>query len=83
MSQLKQYIKPPSQVQTSLPSPNNHLQIPLRVLKHRVRCLGDRTMAQALVEWSDSSPQEATWEDIDSLKQQFPRAPAWAQAGFQ
>jgi hypothetical protein len=26
---------------------------------------------------------QATWEDIDSLRQQFPTAPAWGQAGFQ
>ena len=47
------------------------------MLQQRIRRKGDRTVAQVLVAWSNSSPQEATWEDTDSLKQKFPRAPAW------
>ena len=28
-------------------------------------------ITQGLIQWSDSSLDEATWEDLDSLKQQF------------
>ena len=58
------------------------LQVPLRVLQHRVRQVGNHTVAQGRVDWTDSSPCLATWEDLEFL-QQFPRAPAWGQAGTQ
>jgi hypothetical protein len=29
-------------------------------------------VAQALVQWSDVSTDEGTWEDLEALKQQFP-----------
>jgi hypothetical protein len=41
---------------------------------------GRRHMIQALIQWSNSTTQEATREDLDSLCQSFPRAPAWGQA---
>ncbi|KAI5003756.1 hypothetical protein ZWY2020_030916 [Hordeum vulgare] len=59
------------------------LQVPLQILQHRVRQVGKRTIAQALIEWSDSSAEDATWEDVEFLNYKFPRAPAWGQAGFQ
>lgn len=54
-----------------------------RVLQHRVRQVGNRSLTQGLVEWSDSSPAAAIWEDLEFLRQQFPCAPAWGQAGIQ
>ena len=41
------------------------------------------TVVRVLVQWSGSSEEEATWEDFEHLKQTFPRAPAWGQAGSQ
>lgn len=41
---------------------------------------GRDAIVQALVRWNDSLEDLATWEDLDSLKQRFPRAPAWGQA---
>lgn len=35
----------------------------------------------ALVAWSGPSPELATWEDREALRQCFPFAPAWGQAG--
>lgn len=42
--------------------------------------MGQKTVAQGLILWSGSSPAEPTWEDLESLRQQFPRAAAWGQA---
>jgi hypothetical protein len=38
---------------------------------------------QVLVQWSRQSEASATWEDLEALRQCFPLAPAWGQAGFQ
>ncbi|KAI4991968.1 hypothetical protein ZWY2020_040354 [Hordeum vulgare] len=45
--------------------------------------MGNQSMTQALVKWCDSTTDDATWEDLEFLKQQFPHAPAWGQADFQ
>jgi len=36
---------------------------------------------QVLVRWSYFPEDLSTWEDEEPLRQQFPRAPAWGQAG--
>jgi hypothetical protein len=48
-----------------------------------VRQLGHRMILQVEVQWSEASPEQATWEDLEALRQQFPFALAWGQAGFQ
>jgi hypothetical protein len=53
------------------------------VLQKRVAQRGNRTVAQGLIQWSESTPDSATWEDLDELHRQFPFAPAWGQAGIQ
>jgi len=35
------------------------------------------------VQWSNLPTELATWEDQDNLRQCYPFAPAWGQAGFQ
>ena len=55
----------------------------MAILQTRARQQGSRTVAQALVQWSDMAEDAATWEDMELLRLQFPRAPAWGQAGFQ
>lgn len=83
VSQLKPCIGPHQQVLSQLPPSTDIFQIPVAVLGQRVRQAGFRTVPQALVHWSGMPEDQATWEDIDSLRQQFPTAPAWGQAGFQ
>ncbi|KAK1610510.1 hypothetical protein QYE76_034183 [Lolium multiflorum] len=83
VSQLKPCIGPHQQVLSQLPSSTDIFQIPVAVLGQRVRQAGFRTVPQALIHWSGMPEDQATWEDIDSLRQQFPTAPAWGQAGFQ
>jgi hypothetical protein len=83
VSQLKQCIGPTQQVSPVLPPPDALFQIPVRILQQRVRQKGIRTVAQARVQWSGGTEDQATWEDMDALRQQFPYAPAWGQAGFQ
>ncbi|KAK1692513.1 hypothetical protein QYE76_009210 [Lolium multiflorum] len=58
-------------------------QVPLQVLRRRVRQQGLRTIVQGLVQWSGKPESMATWEDLESLQQKFPHASAWGQADCQ
>uniref|UniRef100_A0A8R7UFV3 Chromo domain-containing protein n=1 Tax=Triticum urartu TaxID=4572 RepID=A0A8R7UFV3_TRIUA len=66
-----------------LPSIDTRLQFPVKVLQERLRRSDNRYVAQVLVQWSGGDASSATWEDKDSLRQLFPRAPAWGQSGSQ
>jgi hypothetical protein len=44
---------------------------------------GDRPMEQGLIKWSHMPSSLVTWEDLDPLCQQFPRALARGHAGSQ
>lgn len=83
VSLLKKCVGPGRQVSPQFPTADYAFQVPVRILQSRVKQMGQRTIAQVLVQWSGMLETEATWEDRDFLKQQFPRAPAWGQAGSQ
>jgi len=68
------------QVSPSLPSDLQQFQFPLRVLQRRWTS-GARPVAQGLIQWSHSPPELSTWEPLEQLRHQFPRAPAWGHAG--
>ena len=34
-----------------------------------------------MIQWSGLPAALATWEDVEALRQRFPHAPAWGQAG--
>lgn len=82
-SQLKLALGPNCQVQSELPPPDAQFALPMRVLHRRLRRRGDAAVPQGLIQWSDQPDSLATWEDLEELKQRFPRAPAWGQAGLQ
>jgi hypothetical protein len=42
---------------------------------------GVRYVIQGLIQWSSAPTLLATWKDIEALRQRFPAAPAWGQAG--
>ncbi|XP_047043865.1 uncharacterized protein LOC124648086 [Lolium rigidum] len=83
VSQLKKAVGANVQVQAALPSPLDILHVPTRILQRRLRQQGRVAVSQTLVQWSGQPESLATWEDMDELKQRFPRSPAWGQAGFQ
>lgn len=67
----------------SLPSDQVALEVPLQMLRARLIARRGHQATQALIRWSELPFELATWEDLDALRQQFPAAPAWVQAGFQ
>ena len=81
VSQLK--LSPRAQqVSLALPSDLQTFQVPLRILQRRWSS-GDHSMEQGLIQWSHTPRELATWEPLVTLRQQFPRAPAWGHAGSQ
>lgn len=83
VSQLKKALGPHCQVQADLPPDDFQFAIPARILQRRLRQEGSRAVPQGLVQWSNQTEALATWEDLEELRQRFPRAPAWGQAVFQ
>jgi ribosomal protein L21E len=83
VSQLKPCLRPTQKVQTVLPDIDVVHQIPVQVLQRRIRQKDLHTVPQVLVQWTGQSEASATWEDLEALRQRFPLAPAWGQAGFQ
>lgn len=83
VSQLKSATGFQAPVQPQLPTSHSVLQYPLAVLDSRLAKKGNDTVSQVLIHWSDSLPAEATWEDLEELRNRFPGALAWGQANFQ
>jgi hypothetical protein len=71
VSQLKKVIPPATIVSAELPDITNQMQVPQEILGRRLHQHNDTMIPQAL----------STWEDEEPLRQRFPRAPAWGQAG--
>jgi len=81
VSQLKKSPGAGSAV-ASLPSDLVEFQVPLVILQRRWSG-GDHPVEEGLVRWSHMSPSLSTWEPLETLKQQFPRAPARGHAASQ
>lgn len=79
VSQLKATI-PVTHTVSPLPDSLDGLQVPQCILQKRVASSGTDVRLQALVQWSGLPASLATWEDVETLCQRFPRAPAWGQA---
>jgi len=80
VSQLKQAL-PVKYEAAELPTALMGHQIPEQVLQRRVLSKDSAVVLQGLIKWSGLTQSLATWVDLESLKQRFPRAPAWGQAG--
>jgi hypothetical protein len=81
VSQFKRMTKEPITPSIELPGELSKLQVPEAVLNQRLSTRGVHLVQQVLVRWSNSPDTLATWEDLEPLKQRFPEAPAWGQAG--
>ncbi|VAI09232.1 unnamed protein product [Triticum turgidum subsp. durum] len=83
VSQLKKALGEQYKVEAELPPASAALAVPVKVLQRRFRQEGHSAVPQGLIQWSGQSEDLATWEDLDELKQRFPRATAWGQAVLQ
>jgi len=81
VSQLKKAISADTQVSPLIPDIDAALQFPEQILSKRLVSKGVHPVQQALIKWSGWPASLATWEDLEALRQRFPAAPAWGQAG--
>jgi len=81
VSQLKRAIGMDTQVSSTLTPTCTQFQIPQQILQHRMVCHNNQTIPQVLVKWSSWPSSMSTWENETLLRQNFPAAPAWGQAG--
>ncbi|XP_026428964.1 uncharacterized protein LOC113324903 [Papaver somniferum] len=75
VSQLKKKIGQHTIPSSSLPlvdTSGAFTVTPVAVLKHREILRGGSTVKQVLIQWTNSQPEYATWEDISHIKAQFP-----------
>jgi hypothetical protein len=77
VSQLKKAVGAHHSVTSSLPPPSILWSVPERILQRRLITKGNRSVQQGLIQWSNIPASLATWEDLEFLRQQFPRAGLW------
>jgi hypothetical protein len=53
----------------------------MQVLGSRLVSHGFAQVNQVLIRWSELPKKLTSWKDYESLKQKFPSALAWGQAG--
>jgi hypothetical protein len=70
-------------VSSNLPDVDEHMQILEAGLQCQLHQRDASTVPQVLIRWSNLDPSLTTWEDEQALRQQFPGAPTWGQAGTQ
>ncbi|GMI68447.1 hypothetical protein HRI_000514000 [Hibiscus trionum] len=74
VSQLKKHISS-DPVQSDLPvvgSNGTIVKEPLRILDRRMVKKGNRAVTEVLVEWTNSFPEDATWEVFHKLQLDYP-----------
>ncbi|KAG2553190.1 hypothetical protein PVAP13_9KG516052 [Panicum virgatum] len=79
VSQLKKVV-PSALSPAAVPVDLMGLQIPERVLAKRMHPDGSKLRSQVLIQWSGLDSSLVTWDNVDSLCQQFPQSPALEQA---
>jgi hypothetical protein len=83
VSQLKKSVGAHHSVTAHLPSEAVLWSVPEKILRTRTIFKGTHSITQGLIKWSNLSSSLSTWEDLEFLKQQFPRASVWSRPGAQ
>lgn len=83
VSQLKKAVGAHRSVTASLPPSSAAWSIPEAILQRRTIVKWATAVQQGLIKWSGLPKSLATWEDLEFLRQQFPRATVWRQQGAQ
>jgi hypothetical protein len=83
VSQLKKVVGACHSVTSSLPPAFVPWSIPECILQCCQVPHGKKLIQQGLIQWTHLPASLATWEDLEFLQQQFPRAGLWKQHGAQ
>lgn len=79
--QIKRAVDIDTHVSTSLPRTYTQLQVRQQILQCRTVRHNNHTVPHVLVQWSSWLAFLSTLENETTLRQHFPAAPAWGQAG--
>ena len=83
VSQLKKSVGTSHSVTGHPPSKAVLWSVPEWILQTRSITKGTRSITQGFIQWSNLPRSLATWEDLEFLRQQFPRAAVWDRLGAQ
>jgi hypothetical protein len=86
ISQLKPFTPDHTPVYDSLPTITGLEAadtVPLEIVARRLVKKGNTAIPQVKLTWVGLPPTATTWEDYNVVKERFPTAPAWGQAGIQ
>jgi hypothetical protein len=72
VSLVKKAVSPIHQISSTLPDSSTTTQIPVQVLDTRTISRGGTSIPQVRVRWSGCDDALATWEDLDTIRQQYP-----------
>ncbi|KAJ0026208.1 hypothetical protein Pint_07787 [Pistacia integerrima] len=75
VSCLKKKLSPSVELSLNLPllAANGTLAPkPDKVLQRRLKEKGNQARVEVLVQWKGTQPEDATWEDLDEIKRNFP-----------
>lgn len=79
VSQLKKSIGKHHLVIAELPDHLFQWSVLEKIIQQRSVSRGMQQKVQGLIKWSNIPSSLATWEDLEALQQQFPRAAVWGQ----
>jgi hypothetical protein len=83
VSQLKKAVGAHQSVNDEPPSDTDIWSVPERIIQQRLLRQGTSSVLQGLIKWSNLPESLATWEELEALRQQFPRALVWEHPGAQ
>jgi hypothetical protein len=83
VSQLKKAVGAHHSVTAEPPSDTAIWSVPERIIQRRLLHQGTSSVMQGLIKWSNLLESLATWEELEALRQQFPRTLVWEHLGAQ
>ena len=72
VSQLKATVPPNVNVSAKFPMVPSTPPLPIAVLDQKLVKRGRQAATKVLIQWSDRSPEEATWEYLFDIEQRYP-----------
>jgi hypothetical protein len=85
VSQLKRKVGPMTRVHSKLPvlGSEGRLKVePLAILNRRLIKKNNQAVVEALIQWANMTPEDATWECYGQLLKQFPNNCLEDKTGF-
>lgn len=75
---------PPTPLETPPPAEDANLasKMPYQLLDKRMVKKNNRAHVQWLIQWTNSAPEDATWESADRIAELYPTFDPWGQGSF-